>query len=253
MMPGDPVVGSTVLRRPAIQSPNYVAGSAGWTVNSDGSAEFNNVTVRGEFQAGTAGAAEVQIDQFGELLFFDSGGNLVIVINPAKQAIFIYNPGGGAGNLVNSIANAAGTDAYGNNYLAGTASYQANFASQLGAGFVVFYHGSLAGGWTQGGQVETTNTGGLVLDTGSGSCTITGALSVNGSGSTANGSLTDGTINGTSGQSGLPNGTITGTSGAASAGTAHTHGGGSYSVTNGQHTHGAGSYAVTNGTHNHVL
>ena len=50
MMPGDPVVGSTVLRRPAIQSPNYSAGSAGWTINSYGSAEFNNLTIRGTFQ-----------------------------------------------------------------------------------------------------------------------------------------------------------------------------------------------------------
>ena len=52
MMPGDPVVGSTILRRPAIQSPNYVTGSSGWAINADGSAEFSNVTVRGEF-AGT--------------------------------------------------------------------------------------------------------------------------------------------------------------------------------------------------------
>ena len=49
MMPGDPVVGSTILRRPAIQSPNYVAGNTGWTVNVDGSAEFNNLTIRGTF------------------------------------------------------------------------------------------------------------------------------------------------------------------------------------------------------------
>ena len=37
---------------PAIQSPNYVAGSAGWTINADGSAEFNDVTIRGSI-AGT--------------------------------------------------------------------------------------------------------------------------------------------------------------------------------------------------------
>ena len=227
MMPGDPVVGSTVLRRPAIQSPNYSAGSAGWTINSDGSAEFNNLTIRGTFQ----------------------GTDFVINTNGA----FFYSGTPAAGNLVASMAPVAGTDSFGNNYLAGVGSYQASFASQLGGGFVVFYFGSLAGGWTQGGQIETSNTGGLILDTGAGSCTITGALSVNGSGSTASAGLTDGTINGTSGQSGLPNGQITGTSGAASAGTAHTHGGGSYSVTNGQHTHQPGSFAVTNGTHSHVL
>ena len=49
MMPGDPVVGSTVLRRPAIQSPNFVTTVSGWTINADGSAEFNNLTIRGTF------------------------------------------------------------------------------------------------------------------------------------------------------------------------------------------------------------
>jgi hypothetical protein len=49
MMPQDPVVGSTILRRPAIQAPDYVPGSTGWTINADGSAEFNNLSVRGSF------------------------------------------------------------------------------------------------------------------------------------------------------------------------------------------------------------
>lgn len=49
MMPEDPLVGGTILRRAAIASPNYVAGSAGWTINQDGSAEFNNLAVRGSF------------------------------------------------------------------------------------------------------------------------------------------------------------------------------------------------------------
>jgi len=226
-MPADPVVGSTVLRRPAIQSPNYVAGSAGWTINQDGSAEFNNLTIRGTF-AGTD-----------------------FVIN--SDGSFFYSPSEGAGNLVASIAAASGVDQFGNNYVSGVGSYQTGFASQLAGGVVVFYHGSLAGGWIQGGQIETSSSGGLVLDAGGATVTVTGPLSVNGSGSTASAGLTDGTINGSSQQVGLPNGTITGTSGGASAGTAHTHGGGSYSVTNGQHSHGPGNYAVTNGSHAHVL
>lgn len=41
------VVGGTTLVRPAIKSPNYVAGSTGWSINADGSAEFNNITIRG--------------------------------------------------------------------------------------------------------------------------------------------------------------------------------------------------------------
>lgn len=46
MQPGNPVVGGTVLRRPAIQSPNFAAGSLGWAIFIDGTAEFNSVTIR---------------------------------------------------------------------------------------------------------------------------------------------------------------------------------------------------------------
>ena len=43
----NPIVGGTALRIPAIQSPDYVAGVSGWIVRIDGSAEFNNITIRG--------------------------------------------------------------------------------------------------------------------------------------------------------------------------------------------------------------
>ena len=39
--------GMSKLIRSAIQSPNYLAHSMGWTINKDGSAEFNDLTVRG--------------------------------------------------------------------------------------------------------------------------------------------------------------------------------------------------------------
>lgn len=32
-----------------IQSPDYVAGISGWIIRKDGSAEFNNLTIRGTF------------------------------------------------------------------------------------------------------------------------------------------------------------------------------------------------------------
>lgn len=45
----NPVVGGSGgdLVREAIKSPNYAAGTAGWSINQDGSAEFNDVTIRG--------------------------------------------------------------------------------------------------------------------------------------------------------------------------------------------------------------
>jgi hypothetical protein len=44
---GNPVVGGTALRIPSIHSPNYVPGQTGWSINADGSAEFNNIVIRG--------------------------------------------------------------------------------------------------------------------------------------------------------------------------------------------------------------
>lgn len=43
----NPIVGGNKLIREAIQSPNYVAGSSGWTINRDGTAEFAQATIRG--------------------------------------------------------------------------------------------------------------------------------------------------------------------------------------------------------------
>lgn len=41
------IVGGTTLLRPAIRSPNYVAGVSGWTINRDGTSEFAGGTFRG--------------------------------------------------------------------------------------------------------------------------------------------------------------------------------------------------------------
>lgn len=48
----NPVVGGVVLVRPAIRSPNYVAGTSGWSINITGDAEFNNAIIRGDLQVG---------------------------------------------------------------------------------------------------------------------------------------------------------------------------------------------------------
>lgn len=46
----NPIVGGRVLIREAIQSPDYAPGVAGWTINRDGSAEFNNGVFRGDLE-----------------------------------------------------------------------------------------------------------------------------------------------------------------------------------------------------------
>jgi hypothetical protein len=227
LKPENPVVGGEVLRRAAIQSPNFVTGLSGWTINQDGSAEFNNLTVRGTTFLGTN-----------------------FVIGAAGE--FFYSGTPAAGNLVASVTNAAGTDQYGNIYLANISSYGAGFASSLGGGFSTLYTGSLAGGWTPQATIETGIGGGLFLTaalgitladaaTADAGLTVTGGLitdtlTVNGSASTGVPS------NNSTSTNGLPNGGIQGNSGAASAGTAHTHGPGGYSVVNGQHSHNLNSH-----------
>lgn len=86
----NPVVGGTALRIPAIQSPNYSPGVAGWIIKINGDAEFNNLTIRGEF--------------LGADFIINSSG------------IFLYNGTPAAGNLVGSWTAAAGTDQFGNAY-----------------------------------------------------------------------------------------------------------------------------------------
>jgi hypothetical protein len=89
--------GAAALIRAAIKSPNFVSGAAGWQISKDGSAEFNNLIVRGTFDG-----TDFEINSAGA--FFYSGV-------PA------------AGNLIISIAPVSGTDPHGNAYPSGLAIY----------------------------------------------------------------------------------------------------------------------------------
>lgn len=95
-MPQDPLVGGVALRRPAIASPNYVSGVSGWTINADGTAQFNQLTL--------------------------------IVQTTGGAAILIYLGTAAAGNLIGSWSATAGTDAYGNAYPAGLYAQQGQLA-----------------------------------------------------------------------------------------------------------------------------
>ncbi|HEX5566667.1 MAG TPA: H-type lectin domain-containing protein [Streptomyces sp.] len=57
----DDLAGGIFLIRPALRSPEYAPGEAGWTINQDGSAEFNNVRVRGTLEVGTSIAPGVEL------------------------------------------------------------------------------------------------------------------------------------------------------------------------------------------------
>lgn len=82
----NPILGGAgALIRSQMQSPNYSPGSAGWIIKRDGSAEFNNVTVRGQ-----------------------------VVITSVGQSLLVYNGTPAAGNLLVSISPTTGTDQFGN-------------------------------------------------------------------------------------------------------------------------------------------
>jgi hypothetical protein len=106
----DIIGGAAALIRAAIRSPNYVAGVSGWSINKDGSAEFNNMTIRGVFNG-----TDFIINSTGE--FFYSG-------TPAN------------GNLLVAIASVAGVDSFGNSYHAGIDTFSGGAEVLLNAGFL---------------------------------------------------------------------------------------------------------------------
>jgi hypothetical protein len=74
---------------------------------------------------------------------------------------FYYSPSPGAGNLIQSVLNGSGTDQYGNQYLAGLASYDNGTGSaiSLSGDLITFWGGSLSGGWTEQGAIDTAAAG----------------------------------------------------------------------------------------------
>jgi len=86
----DPIVGGIgKLVRNFIRSQNYVPGSTGWTINKDGTAEFQGATI---------------------------GGTVVIA---STHALLIYDGAPALNKLIFSLAGTAGVDSFGNTYPAG--------------------------------------------------------------------------------------------------------------------------------------
>ncbi len=132
--PGNPIVGGTVLRIPAIQSPNFVTGVSGWSINADGTAEFNGLVIHGSIVIG-------------------SGTNNVIIFDFVRRAMFVYDNNG---HLTESIAPMSGTDSFGNDYKSGFTSYFGTNilqSAQLDSGIMRLTNGSAA---NIGGTVQET-------------------------------------------------------------------------------------------------
>lgn len=78
-----PIAGQYLVR-PALQSPNYVLGSAGWSINRDGSAELNSVNLRGSLAIGSTSSQHA-------ILANTATGDPIDVYNGAGQLVFTVN------------------------------------------------------------------------------------------------------------------------------------------------------------------
>lgn len=97
----NPIVAGTKLVRDAVQSPNYTPGSAGWSINRDGTAEFQNATVRGSVQlGGTPPAASVTIGGTvpAELVTYYAAGAPETQTAPETVVALIWQANDGQGN-----------------------------------------------------------------------------------------------------------------------------------------------------------
>jgi hypothetical protein len=119
--------GGGVLVYPSIHSDDYVPGVSGYTINKDGSVEFNNGTFRGTVTGGS----------------FD-GTNFII--SPA--GMFFYSGTPALGNLILSATNNVSVDSFGNvvrpnSFTAyGTAGANATLEQTSGVGRLRFPSGS---------------------------------------------------------------------------------------------------------------
>lgn len=127
MMPQNPIVGGTVLRIPAIQSPNFVSGVSGWTINADGTAQFNQLT---------------------------------LIVQATAAAVLIYNGVAALGTLIGSWAGTAGTDPYGNAYPAGINATNGTLSG------ITINLSTLLNSFIQQGTITNSTVSGSVINAG---------------------------------------------------------------------------------------
>lgn len=81
----DPILAGATLVRDGIQSEGYVAGSAGWRINRDGTAEFNTGTFRGSVVVKNAGTDVAIIDANGVKVFGNDGSTVQMATGGSAQ------------------------------------------------------------------------------------------------------------------------------------------------------------------------
>ena len=169
--------GSGNLVITAVQSPGYVAGVAGWQVRKDGSAEFNNLVIRGTFRG-----TDFEINPSGA--FFYTGtpaaGNLSVSVvpgtapvsdghgNTAEPGLTAYVTAGGneyALQLGSQVISGVTVPAFFINNLTSTPTeapaYTATQAGTAGCGCEIYSGRSTPGSTAAGIAVEDSTESGV--------------------------------------------------------------------------------------------
>lgn len=128
---GQPLDAGGNITRDFFRSPNYVAGASGWTVNRDGTAEFQSVVVRGSITAddfrsanyvpGTSGFdlnANTGVVEFNSTVTINGGTLNAGTINGAT-----FNAGSVFANLIQSQNYVSQTSGYSFNGTTGNAQW----------------------------------------------------------------------------------------------------------------------------------
>ncbi|MHB1433997.1 MAG: hypothetical protein ACYCVZ_18020 [Streptosporangiaceae bacterium] len=129
----NPVMAGRYLVRQVMQSAGYVAGKAGWQIAKDGTAQFNNVTILGTFSTQTAQGNVLQLAN-GEIVFTDSSGNILDLIELGSDFIAFYVGDGTPGQYANVLTlDTSQVQVTGSLTVTGTASYSPGTRTGLGS------------------------------------------------------------------------------------------------------------------------
>lgn len=161
----NPIIGGmAALIRQAIRSPNFVAGLSGWSINKDGSVEFNNGTFRGTISAATIDGGVV----VGALIE-TAAGNPSIQLDSLRNTFFIYDSDN---HLVATASQSSGQDFFNNTWLAGYTIYTAGFPATppffavrlnpVTAAIDWLTTNDLMGSWTPIGSITPDGNGNLI-------------------------------------------------------------------------------------------
>lgn len=181
----NPIIGGGgALIREAIQSPDYAPGVAGWAIKRDGSAEFNDATVRGTLLTGAAGGSNTYI----EVTDSPTGSELRIFSPDGTESAVLSAPLGGGTGTTPTVTLVSGRDNLGS--LGATGRGQLNVSPEatsivsVRASDGAFIGGSIqvtpdagaivsalnGSGLDDGGRLEVTSAGfGLTADVNNGS------------------------------------------------------------------------------------